>query len=109
MVFVCEAIYCMESPDLRIIHPRPIIIPFQSTAITKLLFLLFLAVVLIFIIQLADGFGAYPRHRQPKWIIMRFPGEGAGIVLNNQVIKEHPDNSCRDKLSQFWVSLLRYT
>ncbi len=76
-----------------IIHPRSIICPFQPVAITKLFPLLFLPAVLVFVFRLPERqcFTTYPRHRQPKRIVMRFLKDGPADMGYRQIIKEHPD------------------
>ena len=66
MEFICKSILLKEPPNLRIIHPSPVVHPFKPATITKLSVLNFISIVASFILQLPCRLTAYPCHGEPK-------------------------------------------
>ena len=77
-------------PQLRILHPRPIIIFLQSRTVREFLILQFLPIIpeLILRILRLQRFIGYPAHGEPKGIIMILLQKCPLLILHREIIKE---------------------
>jgi hypothetical protein len=71
--FVRQRINHMPPSNLRIIHPRAIVMPVKTTSITEFLILMFFSVIQVFVFGVVwlQRLTTYPHHRESKLIIMR--------------------------------------
>src|ERR1700733_10837072 len=81
----------MPHTQLWILHPRAIVILFQSRPITKFLMLQLLPIIpiLIFSIGGLHWLISYPRHREPKWIVMILLQHRPLLILYRKTVKEN--------------------